>query len=132
MRNLLSIILLGALAASGCAHKQASVPPASPVPPGTSSSPTVNPAPPNPPSPALIVTPENVLAGKVVKINTAGRFVVLNFPIGRMPPLDQRLNVYRLGLKVGEIRVTGPQLDDNVVGDIVTGDAQTGDEVRDR
>jgi hypothetical protein len=132
MRTLLWIVFLGALAASGCAHKQASAPPAAPAPPGMSSAPTTNPAQPKQPSQPIIVTPENVLAGKVVKINTAGRFVVLNFPIGRMPPLDQRLNVYRLGLKVGEVKVTGPQLDDNVVGDVVTGDAQTGDEVRDR
>jgi len=80
----------------------------------------------------LIVTPDTALVGKVIKVNTSGRFVVLNFPISHLPALDQRLNVYRLGLKIGEVKVTGPQMDDNVVADLVAGDAQAGDEVRDR
>ena len=54
----------------------------------------------------------------------------MTFPIGHLPLLNQRLHVYRQGLKVGEIRVTGPQLDDNVVGDISAGEARAGDEVR--
>ncbi len=78
----------------------------------------------------LIVTPETRLLGKVVRVNASGRFVVLNFPIGHLPALEQRLNVYHLGLKVGEVRVTGPQLDDNVVADLVAGNATAGDEVR--
>jgi hypothetical protein len=76
------------------------------------------------------MTPETVLMGKVARVNQDGRFVVMTFPIGHLPLLNQRLNVYRQGLKVGEIRVTGPQLDDNVVGDISAGEAQAADEVR--
>jgi hypothetical protein len=78
----------------------------------------------------VILTPETVLMGKVARVNQDGRFVVMTFPIGHLPQLNQRLNVYRQGLKVGEIRVTGPQLDDNVVGDISAGEAQAADEVR--
>ena len=78
----------------------------------------------------LIVTPETALIGKVVSANANARFVVLNFPIGRLPSLDQRLNVYRNGLKVGEVKVTGPQRDDNTVADIVAGESKVGDEVR--
>jgi hypothetical protein len=78
------------------------------------------------------VTPGNGLLGKVVKVNVAGRFVILNFPIGHLPSIDQQLNVYRQGLKVGEVRVSGPQMDDDIVGDLVKGEAQGGDEVRDR
>lgn len=80
----------------------------------------------------LIVTPDSTLAGKVVKYNEAGRFVVLEFPIGHLPPLEQRLFVYRGGLKVGEIKVTGPQRDDHIVADLTHGEAQAGDEVRDK
>jgi len=80
----------------------------------------------------LLVTPENSLTGKVVTYNVAGRFVVLDFPVGRLPALDQRLFVYRLGLKVGEIKITGPERDTNTVGDLVSGQAQKGDEVRDQ
>jgi len=82
------------------------------------------------PSDQVIITPDTQLAGKVTRVNQDGRFVVMTFPISHLPNLNQRLNVYRGGLKVGEIRVTGPQLDDNVVGDIAAGDALVGDEVR--
>lgn len=80
----------------------------------------------------LIVTPDRALIGKIVTVNAAARFVVLNFPVGHLPQLEQQLNVYRLGLKVGEIKVTGPQRDDNIVGDVTAGDVAVGDEVRDR
>ena len=45
---------------------------------------------------------------------------------------DQRLDVYRGGLKVGELLVTGPQQGDSTVADITAGEAQKGDEVRSR
>ena len=76
--------------------------------------------------------PDASLTGKVVSYNSIGRFVVLNFPARRMPNTDQHLFLYRVGLKVAEVRVTGPQNDDNIVADLVTGDAQAGDEVRDQ
>jgi len=80
----------------------------------------------------MIVTPENVLFGKVASVNQTGKFVVLTFPIGHLPVLQQHLNVYRQGLKVGELKVTGPQLDDNIVADLVAGESEPGDEVRDK
>ncbi len=122
MRTVVALLLLTvALPLSGCGHKKAQ----GPV-PGTTGRRGAQSA------QKLIVTPETGLAGRVVKVNMSGRFVVLNFPIGHLPVLDQRLNIYRLGLKVGEVRVTGPQLDDNVVADLVLGEAVPGDEVRDR
>jgi hypothetical protein len=78
----------------------------------------------------LIITPETVTVGKVVRVNQSARFAVLNFPLGIMPAPQQKLNVYRQGLKVGEMKVTGPQQEDNTVGDIVAGEAQVGDELR--
>jgi hypothetical protein len=81
---------------------------------------------------ATIVTPSDSQSGKVVTYNAAGRFVVLNFPSGQMPRVDQTLFLYRASLKVAEIRITGPQSDDNTVADLVTGDAQAGDDVRDQ
>jgi hypothetical protein len=80
----------------------------------------------------LIVIPENALTGKVLRVNTEGRFVVLNFPIGKLPFIGQRLSIYRHNLKVGEVKVTGPQREDNIVADISTGEAGVGDDVRDR
>jgi hypothetical protein len=79
-----------------------------------------------------IITPDNSLIAKVVSYNSVGRFVVLNFPAGQVPKIDRTVFLYRSGLKVAEARITGPQNDNNIVADLVTGDAQVGDEVRDQ
>src|SRR5258705_13905143 len=121
--RILHFVTLGAvLLAMGCAGNKPSAPPFAEVPPSASKFASL-------PSQKVIVTPESGLAGKVVKVNLEGRFVILNFPIGHLPKLEQRLNVYRLGLKVGEVKVTGPQMDDDIVGDLVNGEARSGDEV---
>ena len=80
----------------------------------------------------LLVTPENSLTGRVLTYNAAGRFVVLDFPVGKLPGSEQTLFVYRQGLKVGEVKITGPERDTNTVADLVSGEAQKGDEVRDQ
>jgi len=79
-----------------------------------------------------IVTPDFSLSAKVVSVNTIGRFVVMSFPTGQMPRQDQTLFLYRDGLKTGEVHVTGPQMDSNIVADLVSGDAQAGDTVSDK
>jgi PBP1b-binding outer membrane lipoprotein LpoB len=96
--------------------------------PATNSTPTD----PGEPQSKLIVTPDSLLVGQVTTFNMAGRFVVLNFSVGRMPVLNQMLFVYRDGLKVGEVRVTGPERDNNTVADLISGEAAKGDEVRDK
>ncbi|HZI32242.1 MAG TPA: hypothetical protein VFF11_07860 [Candidatus Binatia bacterium] len=82
-------------------------------------------------SPAPIITPDLSLAARVVSVNNVGRFVVLSFPATQMPKVGQTLFLYRSGLKVAQVNVTGPKNDNNIVADIVTGDAQVGDSVRD-
>jgi len=77
-----------------------------------------------------IVTPANVLVGKIARVSQAGRFVVIVFPVGHLPALEQKMGVYRSGLKKGEVKITGPQLDDSVVADLTAGEAQPGDSVR--
>jgi len=69
-------------------------------------------------------------AARVVSFNPVGRFVVLNFPVGELPGIGDTLSLYRAGLKVGEVQVTGPQRNTDIVADLVTGEAQVGDEVR--
>ncbi len=124
MRRVISATLLLALLAGGCAGRKAATPPGeaafSPLPKPSAS------------NPKLILTPTTTLVGKVVAVNLPGRFVVLNFPVGRLPVVGQRLSLYRGGLKVGEVKVTGPQRDDNIVADITAGESALGDEVRDR
>jgi hypothetical protein len=80
----------------------------------------------------LMVKAAEGLNGKVSSANANAKFVVLTFPVGQMAEINQRLNVYRGELKVGEVKVTGPQGDDSIVADILVGGAQPGDEVRDR
>ena len=82
------------------------------------------------PSQKLIVTPDDSLVGKVAMVNQGFRFVVLNFPVGHLPVPEQHLNLYRRGVKVGEVKATSQQYDDNVVADLLTGDAEIGDEAR--
>jgi hypothetical protein len=116
MKSLWILLLAGMLAAGCASHKRKKLPP--PTPAAT--------------TPAPIVTPDTSLTAKVVSYNAVGRFVVLNLPIGQMPQMDQTLYLYRDGLKVGEIKITGPQSDNNIVADLVSGEAQVGDEVRDQ
>jgi hypothetical protein len=84
------------------------------------------------PTPEMIVAPDSSLAAKVVRYNSAGRFVVVSFPAGLMPKMDQTLFLYRAGLKVAEIKINGWQQDNLVVADVTSGEAQVGDEVRDQ
>jgi hypothetical protein len=120
MRSLLSVILFFALTLSGCTKKRIADQPV--LPPPRAGAPATN--------QTLIVTPENALVGKVATVNASARFVVLNFPLGKMAAVEQRLNLYRRGLKVGEVKVTGPQRENNIVADLVAGEAEVGDDVR--
>ena len=115
MRIALFMMLVLALAGSGCARRKAARPAAQPAPARTQK---------------LIVTPENVMVGQVAGVNPTARFVVLHYPIGQVPPVGQRLFLYRRGLKVAEVRVSHPQMEDNTVADIVSGEALVGDEAR--
>jgi hypothetical protein len=78
-----------------------------------------------------VVTPDFRPVGKVARVNKEGRFVVISFPPGQMPRPQAPLNVYRNGLKVAEVNVDPRwQNDNNVVADILTGEVQVDDEVR--
>jgi hypothetical protein len=79
----------------------------------------------------LIAKPVEALSGKISSANGNLKFVVITFPIGQMAAPNQKLNVYRAGVKVGELVVTGWRRDENIIADIVEGEAQVGDEARD-
>ena len=128
-------VLLG-LATSGCFSiydnekpEAVNVKPTTPAPAASAPAPT-----PVTTASALkpIVTPNYSLAAKVISVNTVGRFVVLSFPASEMPKVEQTLFLYRDGLKVAAVRVTGPQQDNDTVADITSGEAQVGDTVRDQ
>jgi hypothetical protein len=121
-------LLLAILALAGCSAKRPAekstfglrhVPPSGAVAARTNATPiTVTPAP-------------GTVYGKVAHVNPTARFVVLTYPLGKLPPNEKRLSVYRNGMKVAELKVTGPARDQNTVADITAGEAQPGDEVRD-
>ena len=76
------------------------------------------------------VTAMNTLAGKVVLVNDALRFVVVDFSVGRKPAPGQHLSVYRKEQKIGEVKVSGQARDVNFAADLVAGEARLGDDVR--
>jgi len=122
------VIPFGAPAAPVAAPTQNSAAPTTAAPPQSEPAPLA----PSGSRQKLIVTPEQGYAGKIATVNDAARFVIVTFPVGHVPPVDQPLNVYRNGLKVGELKVTEPQRDEFTAADIVTGDTAVGDEVRDK
>jgi hypothetical protein len=122
MRSCLFVCLsLAAFSVSGCVSHRA--------PARQSTPPTVSIST-NAPEP--IVTPDTSLSAKVVRYNSVGRFVVLSFPLGQMAQPGQTFFIYRAGMKVGEVKVTGPQRDSDIVADLTTGDAEAGDDVREQ
>lgn len=92
------------------------------------------PAPNNEPAPQRFTKPvikADLRAwGNVVKINTDARFVVIAFEPGTVPSAGKHMNIYRNGVKVGEVNITGPQQENDIVADIVSGDIQIHDEAR--
>ena len=68
--------------------------------------------------------------GKVVRTNEKLNFVVLDFGFKRLPRAGQQLGIYRLGEKIGQVRVSGPAWDTYTVADIVEGEIWVGDEAR--
>ncbi len=81
--------------------------------------------------PSAIVTPATGNRGRIASVNLTARHVVVSYAIGTPLPLpDQRLQVYRAGLKVAELKVSRERIDVNVVADIVAGECAVNDEVR--
>jgi hypothetical protein len=114
------------LSSTGCLfgrkHKQPPPPPVVDLSTGAS----VTPASTN----TFLVTPDLSMVGRVVRVNQSLRFVVLSFPLGQTPATGVRMNIFRRNEIVGEVQVTDQQRDNNAIADIVLGDAQDGDEVR--
>jgi hypothetical protein len=63
-------------------------------------------------------------------VNVQARFVVITFPPGAMPRAGQQLSVNHRGLKVGEVKITGPQRENDTVADLIAGEANVGDEIK--
>jgi hypothetical protein len=74
------------------------------------------------------ITPDLKTVGRVELVNTQGRFVVISFPPGHVPPSGQHWRITHAGLQIGEVTISGPQREVDTVADIVDGTANVGDE----
>lgn len=77
-----------------------------------------------------VITLADPWAGKVAFVNLSARFVILDYSLSQMPPTGQRLTVFRLGIRVGEVKITGQPQNGYVAADITAGEIQNGDETR--
>jgi hypothetical protein len=115
MRFEIGLAMLGmACVLGGCAN---------PKPPGNYLPPPTRVVAPKP-----YITPDKRIVGRVELVNSGGRFVVLSFPAGRVPPAGQHWRITHLGLKVGSVTISGPQREVDTVADIMDGTANVGDE----
>lgn len=78
----------------------------------------------------ISVTPDTSPIGTVARVNVSARFVIITFPVGTLPTPGQEMFIYRHGLKVGDVKVSAPQQDNNTAADIIAGEAGVGDEAR--
>jgi hypothetical protein len=72
----------------------------------------------------------SIIRGRIVSRNDPVRFVVVELIFSPVPEVGRRLDVYRGGTKVGELRASRWNRGALVVADIIHGDAQPGDDVR--
>jgi hypothetical protein len=127
----LPILLLAVLFGSGCAGtKDAQDGAVQPVPKGKAKSS----APPKPakgqPNLAPSIEPVSAFSGKVVLVNAPLKYIVVEGTIGRLPPVEQSLNVYRDGQKVGVVVVSNQARGANFAADLSQGEVRVGDTVR--
>lgn len=127
----LPILLLAVLIAAGCAGtKDTKDGTAQPAPKAKGkSSPSPKPAK-GQPNPAPVIQPVSAFSGKVVLVNAALKYIVVEGTIGRLPPVEQTLNVYRDGQKVGVVVVSNQARGANFAADLSQGEVRVGDTVR--
>jgi hypothetical protein len=80
----------------------------------------------------VIITPAQSAAANVVLVHESARFVILNFPDGRLPAEGQMLDLFRNGLKTAEVRISKFRQENNVTADIISGEARKGDQAREQ
>lgn len=128
---LFSLLVVVALVAPGCSWLKHQLPSGPNAVPASDSKPSAAKAAVVEAAPKPIVTPDLALAAKVVRVNDVARIAILNFPDGKMPRLQSTFYVYRSGIKVAEVKIVGPQDDENnIVADVISGDPQVGLSVR--
>lgn len=77
---------------------------------------------------AKTVRPLGGTEGRVERVNAKLRLVVLDYSLNALPAIGSRLQVIREGAPVGELRITGPSQGTKICAELVSGDADKGDE----
>lgn len=124
---LLLVVLFGAGCAGTKDAKDGAVPLA---PKGKAKSPASAKPAKGQPNPAPIIEPVSAFSGKIVLVNGPLKYVVIEGVIGRLPPVEQSLNVYRDGQKVGVVVVSNQARGANFAADLTQGEVRVGDTVR--
>jgi hypothetical protein len=136
--RLSSLTIALSLGLAGCQSPDAADPgspdksPSAPAAPRTAKGGNLGPGPspaanPTNRTPATVVLPASA---RVHAVNPGLRFVVLDYTLGGVPPLQSQLSVYRNGEKVGELRLSGPERNGFIAADVTEGFVQVDDEVR--
>lgn len=81
-------------------------------------------------APKDTVRPVYPVGGRIALVNEKARFVIIDFTNSRPPELEQKLAIYRAGLKVADVKVSGPFRNTTVAADIMAGEVRYGDEVK--
>ncbi len=117
MKPFLLLPLVAAALVAGCSGTK----PASGSPPGHAA----------PVKEAPVILPVTRPIGRIASVNLVSRFVVVTYPTTQLPPDGRRLGIYRDGRKLGEVKVTGFKQETFAAADLLSGEAQVGDEIRD-
>ena len=114
-----ALVICAIVLVAGCKSNEQAAPPANPAfnvkPAGSQTN--------------LVIAPANSPVGHIRSVKRQLKFVVIDFPVGQVPADGTRLAVFRGGAKVGEVKISGSAKGTFIIGDILAGDAQDGDQV---
>ncbi|GEM_PF-2485200 len=80
------------------------------------------------PTAAATMKPDTRVRGRIKSVNQQAQYAIVDFGLGTVPRLGSEMNVYRGNDVTGVLRLTGPARQNIVAGDIISGEAQAGDE----
>ncbi len=79
---------------------------------------------------AVVADKAPLFEGKVVLVNQAKKFLIVDFREAKVPPVRSELGVYRGGVFVGSLRITEPVKPPLASADILSGTLRRGDVVQ--
>lgn len=77
-----------------------------------------------------VIRPMDGSVGRIVRVQAALKFVVVDYRLNQSPAPEQRLVVLRDGTRVAELKAGYIRRETTVSADIVSGEPREGDEVR--